>query len=141
MKLINKLGSVKNFDRSLEVLKQTQKYLQTEEGKKLPKAEVVGLASKKTEEFNEKRIQIYMNRLSKFFTYPRGQDADSIAKYERKINKFKTILLDKFVIKKEDIPKNAYYLNQEIAYDRGHGHVTLTVGQVWRQPPNQGLLN
>jgi hypothetical protein len=135
----NKFGSLGDFDRSQEVLRQTHKYLKSEQSSTLTKEEVVGLTSKKTEQFQQQRIQIFMDRLSQFFRYPRNEKAEAIDKHHRRVEKYKSSLVKRFVIKEADIPSSAYELDQRIAEERGHGFIETSEQYISRK--NQEIMD
>ncbi|MGL4759638.1 MAG: hypothetical protein ACRCXZ_09985 [Patescibacteria group bacterium] len=125
MNLSKNLRSFKDFGRSPEVLKQTQKKLKSEKGNISPD-DVLGLSSKNNEEFNNKRIEIYLDRLVEFFRQPNLNSEEEVYKYKRKIEKYKAILFNKFIIKEDQIPDAVYILEQRIAAERGHGYIPIT---------------
>ena len=48
---------------------------------------------------------------------------------DSKINMLKNMYIDKYVIKYEDIPESYYKLQEQIALERGYGHVRITENQ------------
>ncbi|MFA6006248.1 MAG: hypothetical protein WC764_00775 [Candidatus Paceibacterota bacterium] len=67
-----------------------------------------------------KRIQNYLDRFNEILNReePEGK--------ERGIEALKRVLNDKFVIKPEEVPEEAFLLEQRIARDLGHGDVEIT---------------
>ncbi len=68
------------------------------------------------------RIEAYMDRLENIFLNPDKQ------KRERNLEMFRDKIYDALIIKPEDVPEQAFLLEQKIAREMGYGDVEITDG-------------
>lgn len=68
----------------------------------------------------EEKIEVYLDRFKEII------ERESEDEKERGIKAFKKILFNKNIISVEDIPNRVYELEQEIAFNQGHGNIEIT---------------
>ena len=90
--------------------------------KDLHNSNVVMHTASKSDNKNEK-VEKYFDRLERITKKSFDENRFSSV---NDINVLKKFYYDKYVIKKEDIPESYFKMNEQIALERGYGHLTYT---------------
>lgn len=126
----------KNLHKSPEVQKSVQKSeqyksLQTKKDKAL-------LLTKNNDQFTQERLDIHLERYATLFDRGREGNQDD-SQVERNVAMLKRAAAKKYVVKPEEIPERVYQLEQEIAFNQGHGHIEIT--EEYKKKKNEEIIN
>ena len=122
-----------NLHKSSEVQKSAKK---SAEYQTLSKAEQAKLLTKNNPEKTKERTELYFNRFAALFD--RSQSHETDPRKERNVELLKRMAHYRYVIKPAEIPNRVYELDQQIALERGHGHLEIT--EEYKEQKNEQII-
>lgn len=114
-------GLYPDLHKSEEVQKSVKK---SEAYKELSKQEKSQLLTKNNDKYRKERTDLHLERYAKLFDSSR--DGNDVDRTQRNIERLRRAAYERYVIKEEDISDKVFELEQQIALERGHGHVEIT---------------